>query len=107
LRIGKGSAANASGCGRFAVGNKAKGGGVAANATSGVSNAVGVGAGDTSSVAVGAGTAFLVPKTNSSIALPSCLRFSVPVSTLPGFPQTFGCTLSQNMRQAGRPNLTP
>jgi hypothetical protein len=68
---------------------------------------VGVGAGDTSSVAVGAGTASLVPKTNSSIALPSCLRFSVPVSTLPGFPQTFGCTLSQNMRQAGRPNLTP
>jgi hypothetical protein len=30
----------------------------------------------------GVGTASFVPKTNSSIALPSCLRFSVLMSTL-------------------------
>ena len=56
----------------------------AGNKANGVSDAVGVGAGDTtSSGGVGAGTASFVPKTNSSIALPSGLRFLVLMSTLP------------------------
>jgi hypothetical protein len=66
-----------SGCGGVAVVNKANGvGGV--GGVSVIGDAVGMGAGDTSSVAVGAGTASFVPKTNSSIALPSGLRFLVP-----------------------------
>jgi len=48
-----------------------------------ISDAVGVGGGDTSSVALGAGTASFVPKTNSSIALPSGLRFLVLILRLP------------------------
>ena len=55
----------------------------------------------------GVGTASFVPKTNSSIALPNGLRFSVLVSTLPRFPQKVGSTLSQNMRLVGRLNSTP
>ncbi len=71
--MGTGCGAEASGCGGVAVGNKANGvGGVSV-----ISDAVGVGAGDTSSVALGAGTASFVLKTNSSIALPSGLRFGV------------------------------
>jgi hypothetical protein len=59
-------------------------GGVAGNAVSGVSDAVGVGAGDTTSGGVGDAASFsFVPKTNSSIALPSGLRFLVLISTLP------------------------
>ncbi|MEG4396631.1 hypothetical protein [Microcoleus sp. BROC3] len=64
-----------------AVGDAASGG-VAGNATSGVSDAVGVAAGDTTSGGVGDAASF-VPKTNSSIALPSGLRFLVLISTLP------------------------
>jgi hypothetical protein len=44
---------------------------------------VGVGAGDITNGGVGAGKASFVPKTNSSIALPSGLRFLVLMSTLP------------------------
>ena len=76
-----GSGADTSGCGGFAVGN-AISGGVAGNAVSGVSDAVGVGAGNTTS-GVGGDAASCVPKTNSSIALPSGLRFLVLISTLP------------------------
>ena len=84
-----------------AVDNKANGvGGVAGIYV--ISDAAGVGAGDASSVAVGTAKASFVAKANSSIALPSGLRFWVLVSTLPRFPQTVGCTLSQNMRQVGR-----
>jgi hypothetical protein len=83
--VGTGCGAEASGCGGVAVGNKANGvGGV--GGVSVISDAVGVGAGDTSSVAVGAGKASFVPKTNSSIALPSGLRFLVLVLRLPRFP---------------------
>jgi hypothetical protein len=58
-------------------------GGVATgNAASGVSDAVGVGAGDTKS-GVGGDAVSFVPKTNSSIALPSGLRFFVLISALP------------------------
>ena len=61
------------------------------NADSGVggvsvmSDAVGVGAGDAASGAVGGNAASFsfVPKTNSSIGLPSGLRFLVLISTLP------------------------
>ncbi len=49
----------------------------------GVSDAVGVGAGNTTNGGVGAGKASFVPKTNSSITLPSGLRFLVLMSTLP------------------------
>ena len=76
------SGADANGCGGVAVGNKANGV-VGVGDVSVISDAVGVGAGDTSCVAVGAGRDSFVPKTNSSIALPSGLRFSVLVSTLP------------------------
>ena len=76
---GTGSAADASGCGRVRTRNAASGvGGVSL-----INDAVGVGAGDASSVALGTGKASFVPKTNSSLALPSCLRFSVLASTLP------------------------
>jgi hypothetical protein len=67
----------------MAVGNAASsvggvGGVDAGNKEDGVSDAVGVGAGDTtSSGGVGAGTASFVPKTSSSIAPPSGLRFLV------------------------------
>jgi len=89
------------GPGGVAASNKASGvGGVAGFYV--MSDAVGVGAGDASSVAVGTAKASFVAKANSSIALPSGLRFWVLVSTLPRFPQTVGCTLSQNMRQVGR-----
>ena len=75
-----GSGANTSGCGGVTVGNAASsGGGVAGNAVSGVSDAVGVAAGDTNS---GGGAASFVPKTNSSIALPSGLRFLVLMTAL-------------------------
>jgi hypothetical protein len=56
----------------------------AGNAVSGVSDAVGVGAGDTTNgVGSDAASFSFVPKTNSSIALPSGLRFLVLISTLP------------------------
>jgi hypothetical protein len=77
-----GCGAEASGFGGVATGNAISGGGVAGNAASGVSDAVGVGADDTSSGGVGDAASF-VPKTNSSIALPSGLRFLVLISTLP------------------------
>ena len=48
-----------------------------------VSDAVGAGAGDTTNGGVGGGKGSFVPKTNSSIALPSGLRFLVLMSTLP------------------------
>lgn len=71
--MGTGCGAEASGGGGVSVGNKANDvGGVSV-----ISDTVGVGADHTSSVAVGAGTASFVPKTNSSIALPSGLRFLV------------------------------
>jgi hypothetical protein len=76
---GTGSAANAFGPGAVSTGNAASGVGnvyVMSDAASG-------GAGDASSVALGTGKASLVPKTNSSIALPSGLRFWVLVLTLP------------------------
>ncbi len=79
---GTGSA-DASGSGAVSTGNKADGVGNVYV----MSDAAGMGAGDASSVAVGAGKASLVPKANSSIALPNGLRFSVLVSTLPRFPQ--------------------
>jgi hypothetical protein len=72
-----GSGADASGCGGFAVGNTVSGvmgvGTVdAGNTVSGVSDAVGVGADDTTSgVGSDAASFSFVPKTNSSIALPS------------------------------------
>ena len=70
------------------VDNKANGGGVvrgidAGNKANGVSDAVGVGAGNTTNGGVGAGKASFVPKTNSSNALASGLRFLVFISTLP------------------------
>jgi len=76
---GNWSAANAFGSGAVSTGNAASGVGnvyVMSDAASG-------GAGDASSVALGTGKASLVSKTNSSIALPSGLRFWVLVSTLP------------------------
>ena len=76
---GTGSAADANGCGAVSAGNKANGvGGVSL-----ISDAVGVGAGDTTSGSVGGNAASLVPKTNSSIALPSGLRFLAVILTLP------------------------
>ena len=69
-------------------GNAASGvGGVGAgdtgNKANGISgDAVGVGAGGTTSGGVGDAVSF-VPKTNSSIALPSGLRFLVLISALP------------------------
>jgi hypothetical protein len=78
-----GSGADTAGCGGVATGNAASCGGVAGNAASGVSDAVGIGADDTISGGVGDAASF-VPKTNSSIALPSGLRFLVLIiSTLP------------------------
>jgi hypothetical protein len=80
--VGTGCGAEASGGGGVSVGNKTNGvGGVSI-----ISDAVGVDAGEAASVAVGAGKASFVPKTNSSIALPSGLPFSVLASTLPQFP---------------------
>ena len=75
------SGADTAGCGDVAVTNTSSGGGVADNAVSGVRDAVGVGAGDTISGGIGDAASF-VPKTNSSIALPSGLRFLVLISTL-------------------------
>ena len=76
------SGADTAGCGGVAVGNKANGdGGVAGNTTSDVSDAVGVGAGNTTNGGVGDAASF-VPKTNSSIALPSGLRFLVLMTAL-------------------------
>jgi hypothetical protein len=76
------------GPGGVVVDNKANCGGVvrgidAGNKANGISDAVGVGAGNTTSGGVGAGKASFVPKTNSSIALASGLRFLVFISTLP------------------------
>ncbi len=71
------------------MGNKANGSGVvrgidAGNKANGVSDAVGVGAGNTTSGVGGDAASFsFVPKTNSSIALSSGLRFLVLMSTLP------------------------
>jgi hypothetical protein len=80
---GTGSAANANGPGAVSAGNAASGiGGVSV-----MSVAVGVGASDAASGSGGTGKASFVPKTNSSIALPSGLRFSVLASALPQFPQ--------------------
>ena len=80
--MGTGCGAEAFGCGGVSVGNVAFGiGGV--GGVSVISDAVGVGAGDTSCVAVGAGRDSFVPKTNSSIALPSGLRFLVLMLRLP------------------------
>jgi len=80
-----GSGADTAGCGGVAVSNTASGcGGVAGNAASGVSDTVGFGAGDTTSgVGSDAASFSFIPKTNSSIALPSGLRFLVLISTLP------------------------
>jgi hypothetical protein len=64
-----------------AVGNKANGVGGVGGASG--ADAVSVGAGNASSGAVGAGKTSFVPKTNSSIALPSGLCFLVFLSTLP------------------------
>ena len=73
--MGTVSGANASGCDCVASGN-AISGGVAGNAGSGVSEAVRVGPGNTTSgVGSNAASFSFVPKTNSSIALPSGLRF--------------------------------
>jgi hypothetical protein len=78
-----GSGADANDPGGVAVGNAASGGGgVAGNAVFGASDAVAVGAGNKTNGGVGAGKASFVPKTNSSIALPSGLRFLVLMSTL-------------------------
>ncbi|MEG4350156.1 hypothetical protein QUA74_10490 [Microcoleus sp. LAD1_D3] len=77
-----GSGADTAGCGGVA-GNATSAG--VGNAASGVSDAVGVGAGHTSSGGVGDAVS-RSPKTNSSIALPSGLRFLVLISTLPQFP---------------------
>jgi hypothetical protein len=78
-----GSGADTGDCGGVTVGNAASGGGgVAGNAVSGVSDAVAVDAGNTTNGGVGAGKASFVPKTNSSITLPSGLRFLVLMSTL-------------------------
>jgi hypothetical protein len=79
------SGADTAGCGGVAVSNAASGcGGVAGNKANGVSDTVGVGAGDTTSGAGSDAASFsFVPKTNSSIALPSGLRFLVLISTLP------------------------
>jgi hypothetical protein len=79
------------GPGGVAVGNKANGvigvcgvGGLdAGNKANSVSDAVGVGAGNKTNGGVGVGKASFVAKANSSIALPSGLRFWVLVSTLP------------------------
>jgi hypothetical protein len=80
---GTGSAADASGCGGVSTGNAAADVGNVYV----MSDAADVGAGDASSVALGTGKASFVPKTNSSIALPSGLRFLILTSTLPQFPQ--------------------
>ena len=69
------------GPGGVAVGNKANGvDGV--GDVSAVWNSAGAD-GDTANGSVGAGKASFVAKTNSSIALPSGLRFLILVSTLP------------------------
>jgi hypothetical protein len=73
--VGTGCGANANGGGSVAAGNKA-------NCVGGVRNVVGVGADDTTSSGVGAVRTSFVPKTNSSIVLPSGLRFLVLMSTL-------------------------
>jgi hypothetical protein len=82
-----GSGADTAGFGGVATGNATNGGGVvrgidAGNTSSGVTDAVGFAADDTIS-GVGGDAASFVPKTNSSIALPSGLRFLVLISTLP------------------------
>jgi len=79
-----GSGADAFDSGAVGAGNKANGvGGVrGVGCVSGVSDAAGVGAGDTTS-GVGGDAASFVPKTNSSIALPSGLRFKAFMLTLP------------------------
>jgi len=80
--VGTGCSAEASGYGGVSVGNAASGiGGV--GAVSVINDAVGMGAGDTRCVAVGAGRDPFVPKTNSSIALPSGLHFLVLMLRLP------------------------
>ena len=86
--MGTGSGADANGSGGVAAGNKTNGGGIvrgidAGNKANGVSDAVGVGAGNTTNGGVGAGKASFVPKTNSSITLPSGLRFKELMSALP------------------------
>jgi hypothetical protein len=48
-----------------------------------ISDAAGVGAGDAAGGAGGGNAAYWLPKTNSSIALPSGLRFLVLILTLP------------------------
>ena len=79
---GTGPAANANGCGGVSTGSAASGvGGVSV-----MSVAVGMGASDAASGSGGTGKASFVAKANSSIALPSGLRFSVLTSTLPRFP---------------------
>jgi hypothetical protein len=77
--VGTGCGADTNGRNGVAVGNKANGVDAVGD-VSAVWNAVGAG-GDTTNG--GVGKASFVPKTNSSIALPSSLRFSVLVSTLP------------------------
>ena len=79
--MGTGSGADTAGCGGVAIGNKANGvmgvGGISASWDA-------CGADDTASgVGGGAASFSFVPKTNSSIALPSGLRFLVLISALP------------------------
>ena len=77
--MGTECSAEASGGGGVSVSNKANGvGGVYV-----ISDAVGVGAGNTTNSGVGAGKASFVAKTNSSIALPSGLRFLAFMIMLP------------------------
>jgi hypothetical protein len=80
--MGTGSGADGNGFGGVAFGNKAKGVDAVGD-VSAVWNAAGAD-GDTTN---GGGKASFVPKTNSSIALPNDLRFSVLASPLPQFPQ--------------------
>ena len=86
----RGCGADTSGGGGVPVGNEANGGSVvrgidADNAANAVSDAAGVGAGNKTNGGVGSDVASFsfVPKTNSSLALPSGLRSSVLRSTLP------------------------
>jgi hypothetical protein len=81
--MGTGSGADANGFGGAAFGNKAKSVDAVGD-VSAVWNAAGAD-GDTTNG--GVGKVSFVPKTNSSIALPSGLRFSVLASALPQFPQ--------------------
>ena len=77
--MGTGSGADANGFGGAAFGNKAKSVDAVGD-VSAVWNAAGAD-GDTTNG--GVGKVSFVPKTSSSIALPSGLRFWVLVSTLP------------------------